>query len=235
MANDLNAVLYAADGCGGNGTEPLSGPELYQTMRLNVRVMIVAIASALVMPVAVTDRGHAGSETVELGKGLFLIAEPELHDPNFRETVILITQHGAQGTTGVVINRPTATLLSQVLPGRTELADRADVLHVGGPVGRREYVLLLRSRTRPELAQHVFGDVYVTQSADALVDALKSDDATTAIRLFAGYAGWAPGQLADEIARGSWRVVPADAGVLFDRDAEVIWKEMIRRTSEQFI
>lgn len=81
----------------------------------------------------------------------------------------------------------------------------------------------------------MFGDVYVTQAADALLDALKSDDETTAIRVFAGYAGCAPGQLADEIARGSWRVAPADAAVLFDRDSEVIWKEMIRRTSDQFI
>jgi putative transcriptional regulator len=77
--------------------------------------------------------------------------------------------------------------------------------------------------------------VYVTQAVEVLLDALKSDDPATAIRLFAGYAGWAPGQLADEIARGSWRVVPAEAAVLFDRDPEVIWKEMIRRTSEQFI
>jgi putative transcriptional regulator len=197
--------------------------------------MTVLIASALVMAVIGTDRGHAGSETIKLGKGLFLIAEPDLRDPNFSETVVLITQHSAQGSTGVVINRPTATPLSAVLPDRKELAERADVLHVGGPVGRREYLLLLRARTRPEHAQHVFGDVYVTQSADALLDALKSDDESTAIRLFSGYAGWAPGQLADEIARGGWRVVPADAGVLFDRDAEVIWKEMIRRTSEQFI
>jgi putative transcriptional regulator len=68
-----------------------------------------------------------------------------------------------------------------------------------------------------------------------LLDALQSDDETTAIRLFAGYAGWGPGQLAGEIARGSWRVVLADAAVLFDRDADVIWKEMIRRTSDQFI
>jgi putative transcriptional regulator len=204
-------------------------------MRTRLRVIIVTIAAALLMSVAGTDRGHGRSETVELGKGLFLIAEPSLQDPNFSETVVLVTDHGAQGTTGVVINRPTTTPLSAVLPDRKELAGREDVVHVGGPVGRQEYLLLLRARSRPEHAQHVFGDVYVTQSADALLDALRSDDESTAIRLFSGYSGWAPGQLADEIARGGWRVVPADAGVLFDRDAEVIWKEMIRRTSEQFI
>ncbi|MFZ5877100.1 MAG: YqgE/AlgH family protein [Nitrospirota bacterium] len=199
------------------------------------RLLIGAIAAALLVSVVAGDSGHAASETVELGKGLFLIAELDLRDPNFSETVILITHHSAQGTTGVVINRPTATALSEALPDRKELAGRSDVVHAGGPVGRRALQLLLRTRTRPEHAQHVFGDVYVTQAADVLLDALTSDDAATAIRLFAGYAGWAPGQLADEIARGSWRVVPAEAAVLFDRDPEVIWKEMIRRTSEQFI
>jgi putative transcriptional regulator len=197
--------------------------------------MFALIPVAVLILVAVSVRGHAASDAIELRKGLFLIAEPSLQDPNFSETVVLVTDHGAQGTTGVVVNRPTTTLLSAVLPDRKELAGREDVLHIGGPVGRREYLLLLRARSRPEHARHVFGDVYVTQSADALLDALKSDDESTAIRLFSGYSGWAPGQLADEIARGGWRVVPADAGVLFDRDAEVIWKEMIRRTSEQFI
>jgi putative transcriptional regulator len=197
--------------------------------------MIVLIPVAVLMLVAVAVRGHGANDALDLRKGLFLVAEPSLQDPNFSETVVLITHHSPEGTTGVVINRPTTTPLSAVLPDRKELAGRGDVLHVGGPVGRREYLLVLRARTRPEHARHVFGDVYVTQSADALLDALTSDDDLTAIRLFSGYAGWAPGQLADEISRGGWRVVPADAGVLFDRDAGVIWKEMIRRTSEQFI
>jgi putative transcriptional regulator len=81
----------------------------------------------------------------------------------------------------------------------------------------------------------VFDHVYLSQSVDVLADALNSDDSNAAVRMFAGYAGWAPGQLADEISAGGWRVVPADATVVFDRDADVVWKEMIRRTSEQYI
>jgi putative transcriptional regulator len=199
------------------------------------KISIVAVAVALLMIVAGGVQGRAAGESLELRKGLFLIAEPDLRDPNFRETVILLTHHSPQGTTGVVINRPTTTPLSEVLPDRKELAGRAEVLHVGGPVDRRVFLLLLRSRTRPEHAQHVFGDVYVTHAAEALADALKNADKDTAIRLFAGYAGWAAGQLADEIERRSWRVVAADATVLFERDADVIWREMIRRTSEQVI
>jgi putative transcriptional regulator len=175
------------------------------------------------------------AEPTELGKGLFLIAEPSLRDPNFREAVILITHHNATGTMGVIINRPTSTPLSHLLEDREDLTELTDTLHLGGPVDRGVLLLLVRSPARPEHAEHVFDHVYLSQSLDVLLDALKSDDPQTAVRLFSGYAGWAPGQLADEITRGSWRVVPADPSVLFDRDAEVIWKEMIRRTSEQFI
>lgn len=191
------------------------------------------MATLLAVTLAGAERVQA--ESVELGKGLFLVAEPSLRDPNFRETVILITHHNATGTMGVIINRPTTTPLSHLLADREEFAELRDTLHIGGPVDRRVLLLLVRSLARPDHSEQVFDHVYLSQSVDVLLDALKSDDPKTAVRVFLGYAGWAPGQLADEISRGSWRVVPADPSVLFDRDADVIWKEMIRRTSEQYI
>lgn len=195
------------------------------------RQLVVALLLAVVFPGP--ERSYA--EPIELAKGLFLIAEPALRDPNFRETVILITHHDATGTMGVIINRPTATPLSHLLPDRSDLEGRTETLYLGGPVERNILVLLVRMRSAPEHAHRVFGNVYLTQSIDVLDDALNSGDPPAGIRLFAGYAGWAPGQLADEIAAGGWRVVPADASVVFDRDADMIWKEMIRRTSEHFI
>jgi putative transcriptional regulator len=177
----------------------------------------------------------SAADSLRIDKGLFLIAEPHLRDPNFSQTVVLIIDHGARGTTGVIVNRPTTTLLSEVLSEPEELAGRSETLYVGGPVEPGLLLLLVRAHQPPEHAERVFDDVYVSRSTQALTDALKSDGPKTAIRMFAGYAGWAPGQLADEIRAGGWRVVPADAAVVFDRDTEVIWKEMIRRTSEQFI
>src|SRR3989338_3274969 len=67
-------------------------------------------------------------EPLHIRKGIFLVADPGLADPNFSETVILITHHGPQGTTGVVINRPTTTLLSRALPDLPSLADRPETL-----------------------------------------------------------------------------------------------------------
>lgn len=89
--------------------------------------MILAFVAALLALVVGCERGHAASAAVELKNGVFLIAEPSLRDPNFSETVILVTHHSPQGSTGVVINRPTTTLLSRVLPERKELAGRLAV------------------------------------------------------------------------------------------------------------
>lgn len=186
--------------------------------------------------VAGAPAGIAGAgEPLHIRKGLFLVAAPDLTDPNFSETVVLITRHGPQGTTGVVINRPTTTLLSHALPDLPSLADRPETLFVGGPVGREAVVMLMRTREPHESARRVFGDVYESRSADALANLLKQTDPKAAFRFYAGYAGWASGQLEDELDRGSWRVLPADSAVVFDRDPDVIWSEMIRRSSERFV
>lgn len=205
-----------------------------------VRVRSCRFAWAVVvcvMPI-VGMRGAAVAEAdgpMHVRQGLFLVADPDLTDPNFSETVVLITHHGPQGTTGVVINRPTTTLLSHALPDLPSLADRPETLFVGGPVGREAVVMLMRTREPHESARRVFGDVYEGRSADALAHILKQTDPKAAFRFYAGYAGWASGQLEDELDRGSWRVLPADSAVVFDRDPDVIWSEMIRRSSERFV
>lgn len=189
----------------------------------------------LLLLVSFAQPAPLSAEPIELGKGLLLIAEPTLRDPNFRETVILITHHDAGGTMGVIINRPTATPLSDLLPDLAELEGRSETLSIGGPVERNVLVVLVRMRSRPEHAHRVFDNVYVTQSTEVLRGALQSGDPTARVRMFAGYAGWAPGQLEREIADGGWRIAPVDSHVVFDRDADVMWKEMIRRTSDQYI
>ncbi|OGW61529.1 MAG: hypothetical protein A2638_01065 [Nitrospirae bacterium RIFCSPHIGHO2_01_FULL_66_17] len=190
-----------------------------------------------VMPiVGMRGAAVAGADgPTHVRQGIFLVADPGLTDPNFSETVVLITHHGPQGTTGVVINRPTTTPLSHALPDLPSLADRPETLFVGGPVGREAVVMLMRTIEPHESARRVFGDVYESRSADALAHLLKQTDPKAVFRFYAGYAGWASGQLEDELDRGSWRVLPADSAVVFDRDPDVIWSEMIRRSSERFV
>lgn len=173
---------------------------------------------------------HGASQAVtDLAKGKFLVAGRDLRDPNFAETVVLLIEYTADGAMGVVINRPTAVPLSEVFPEIEELRQRADRVHIGGPVGRTQLLLLVQSPHRHEGAHQVFGDVYVSGSR-ALLHRLAGETATgEKFRAYAGYAGWAPGQLDHEVSRGDWHILPATAQTIFDAAPEAIWPELIRQ------
>lgn len=171
----------------------------------------------------------------EITKGIFLVADPWLMDPNFSKTVVLITHHGPGGTMGVIINRPTTTRLSRALPDIKELKNRSDTLYIGGPVFHEVLVLLLRTHAHLQSTDQVLDDVYFSQSMDTLTDMLKENRPKGVFRVYAGHAGWAPGQLQAEIDRGDWRVLQAETGIIFKKDPETVWPEMIRRSSEQLI
>lgn len=173
---------------------------------------------------------HSASQTVtDLAKGKFLVAGKNLLDPNFAETVVLLIEYTADGAMGVVINRPTAVLLSELFPDITALQQRSDRVHLGGPVARMQMLLLVQSPHRPDGAQQVFGDVYVSGSRTLLQQLAGKATAGERFRAYVGYAGWAPGQLDQEVSRGDWYILPATAEVIFDTAPEAVWPELIRR------
>ncbi len=163
----------------------------------------------------------------ELAAGRFLVASRQLTDPNFSETVVLLVAYDREGAMGVVINRPTEVQLSAVLPEVEGSQQQSDTVYLGGPVARSHLLLLIRSDTPPEEAQHVTQDIYISTSRDLLRQV--SAEGRRRFRVYAGYAGWAPGQLDQEVARGDWRVLQADAETVFDKAPAQIWPELIRR------
>jgi putative transcriptional regulator len=171
----------------------------------------------------------------EITKGVFLVADPRLLDPNFKNTVVLVIDHGHDGTLGVIVNRPTSTLLTQLLPGIKEFQGQSDTLYIGGPVSQQVLLLLFRSPAPPESLTPVLDDIYFSQDMNMLTDTLKKNGRKAAFRIYAGYAGWASGQLQGEFDRGDWRIIRADSGTVFGKDPETVWPEMIRRSSEQLI
>ncbi len=183
-------------------------------------------------PVAVQP-GRQGSAT-QPAKGRFLIASRQLGDPNFAETVVLLLGYEARGAMGVVINRPTDVRLASALPDMTELRDRSDRVFVGGPVAGNVMVVLIRSKTSLKSAQRLFGDVYASGSLTALREALGKTGKTARLRAYAGYAGWGPGQLEREIARGDWYVTSADAATVFDKPSADVWPKLIQRFSGEW-
>jgi len=166
-----------------------------------------------------------------LEQGAALIAAPGLQDSNFRRTVVLVIDHGASGTLGVVLNRPSQVAVRDVLPLWGPHATVPRALYVGGPVQRRA-ALCIAALPAGVDAERTEGMIKVRGSL-ALVD-LEADPDLMApqlrgLRVFAGYAGWGGGQLAAEISRGDWVVVPALADdVLAPPDTD-LWGRILRR------
>jgi putative transcriptional regulator len=162
---------------------------------------------------------------------VFLVASPALQDPNFRETVVLVTHPREGGPWGVIINRPLEYRLSEVFTEYETLRDRKDVLFSGGPVMREGLVFLVQSSKPPPRAIPVLRDVHFISDLDWIDALLQRPEPTRGLRVYSGYAGWAPGQLQSEIARGGWHVLPADAETVFEKDPAQVWPELIKRAA----
>ncbi|MBZ0157138.1 MAG: YqgE/AlgH family protein [Alphaproteobacteria bacterium] len=178
---------------------------------------------------AAHESGVADRPGMSLSKGMFLVAARHLEDPLFGESVILLLEYSSRGTVGVIVNHPTGAKLSEIFPDIGRLRERNDPIYAGGPVARQQMLLLLQSDAQPEESLQVFKDIYVTTSAAALKKMAETLTPETRFRICAGYAGWAPGQLEKEIARGDWTVVTADAVTLFDTDPAILWQELLQR------
>ncbi|MEE8493444.1 MAG: YqgE/AlgH family protein [Nitrospirales bacterium] len=169
-----------------------------------------------------------------LGKGIFLVASPALRDPNFRQTVILLCEHGKDGALGVVVNRPTGMLLCEALPRIPILEAQRHVMYAGGPVQTNQVLLLYRLVDEPDDTHHVFDGVYLggdVQMAERLLTQI-SDMET--FRAYVGYSGWAPGQLENEMKTGSWITIPADPAIVFEQDSTQIWPDVLRSLGKPY-
>jgi putative transcriptional regulator len=157
--------------------------------------------------------------------GRFLIAKPQVTG-FFAETVVLLVDHGEHGSLGLIVNRPTPHSLAELLPAIEEARGHEEPAYWGGPVEPGGVLLLIRASAAPAGSAHVVADVHVSGSREALVALLAKPPAGAELRAYAGYAGWAPGQLAGELARGDWLVAPADAKSIFTRDPVGLWKKL---------
>ncbi len=196
----------------------------------SLRAGVIRAVTALAATLAAACCGAVfAAETA--ANAIFLVAKRELADPNFRETVVLVTHPQRGGPWGVIINRPLEHPLSEVFPDHASLKGRKDVLHFGGPVLRQRLVVLVRTAKPPPGATAFLRDVYTTADTNWIDGRLKRPEPTRGLKVFAGYSGWAAGQLQNEIARGGWHVLPADAETIFDKAPAAIWPELIERAT----
>jgi putative transcriptional regulator len=160
-------------------------------------------------------------------KGKLLIATEAIQGPAFKETVILLLNYGAAGAEGVVVNRPTEVLPAQALPEIAGIDRYEGPLYYGGPVDLFTLRALLLTDAPPENTIPIFDSVYIVPPEDNLLDQAQSN---ANLRFFIGYAGWAPGQLDQELAIGSWHVVDATEAIVFADDPGGIWRSLLPPT-----
>jgi putative AlgH/UPF0301 family transcriptional regulator len=167
----------------------------------------------------------------DLRPGSLLVAMPALSDPAFAGTVIYVLDHSDTGTLGVVLGRPSQVEIRDVLPGWCDLAVDPGVFHVGGPCETDTALCLAVSPAAVAVEgsplRRVAGDVYLV---DLDSDPTDLQEELNGLRVFAGYAGWSPGQLAGEIAEGAWACVPGRSGdVLSPASGPDLWREVMGR------
>jgi putative transcriptional regulator len=161
-------------------------------------------------------------------RGSLLIAGPQLLDPNFRRTVVLVADHGEEGAMGVILNRPSGMTVADAAPDLEPLIGPDAPIFAGGPVQPTSGVVLAEVA---EADEAVFGDIVLVPGLGELADVV--DDAGN-IRVFAGYAGWGPGQLDGELERDDWIVEPAQPADVFSEEPEALWGAVLERKGGQY-
>ena len=162
-------------------------------------------------------------------QGQLLVSSPALVDPNFRKTVVLIAHHDDEGAMGLVLSRPSSVSAAEAVPALDGLFGAADPVFVGGPVQPDAFMALAEFEDVGDAAAPIFGHVGF-MPAEAEPDELS----VLRIRLFAGYAGWGPGQLEAELDEPSWIVVAAQAGDPFADDPDDLWRTVVQRKGGRF-
>ena len=166
-------------------------------------------------------------------QGLLLVAKPSMLDPNFRETVVVVTQNEDGAALGVIINRPSRQSLASILPGNDRLKRFTEPMYFGGPVEEGGIFALYQvdgqGQGSEKLGQAfaLLPGVNLALHPEAVEALMEKPPAR--IRFYTGYSGWQPGQLRDEIERGGWYVMDADVATLFRTDMDKLWAELLRR------
>ena len=190
------------------------------------RPLLFTLLSLLLVDQAWADKADETD-----GKSVFLVATDQLKGTGFERTVVLMVHFGGRGgTTGLTINRPSKMLLKEAFPKITRLRDSDDALYLGGPVGSQSVFVLLRTEQPKEGMMPLIKDIYFVPGHQILAQPIEGDS-----RVFAGYTGWAQGQLQAEIERGDWRVIRRDPDIIFDRDTVDLWQQLSKRWSGNWI
>ena len=195
-----------------------NGPGMISAMRF---VFVIA-AVLLAAPVS-----HAQAQDED--PAVLLIASPAFRDLDFRQTVILAAPAPNGGHIGVILNRPTKRSLSSLFPEHEPSKKVIDPVYYGGPFSRGALVAVVKTPNPPGagavmLMKNLYLAFRVT-TIDQIIETTPND-----ARYFVGYVGWRPGELKSEIDRGVWSVLSADPDIVFRKDMDNLWEELLMQT-----
>jgi putative transcriptional regulator len=206
-----------------------------------IRVFALGFLTAVVVFIALLELGRSPSEQAVLvpaadlreakgeapSAGMLLVARRELYDPYFAGSVVLLLEHGSDGTLGLIVNRRFHITLADAVPDLGVPEAEQHRMFFGGPLGTHQVFMLLRNDKPVPDAHHVAADIYFSADREVLNKALEDSMPRNALHFYLGYASWTAGQLKREIASGSWYLIPGDSGVVFDTTIEELWKRLI--------
>jgi putative transcriptional regulator len=157
-----------------------------------------------------------------------LLSMPQMQDPNFARTVVLLGDYNADGAFGLVLNRPTDVAACEMVRLDPPVVGGNDMaLWIGGPVEPQRGWILLGEEPAGEF-KLIRDGLYLSTSQALLREVLETRPAPRA-RVLAGYAGWGPGQLDEELAQSAWLMADVDLDIVFDTSADVMWETALRR------
>ena len=160
---------------------------------------------------------------------VLLVSMPQMLDPNFSRTVVLLAEYSQRGAFGLVVNRQMTEPAHEVITPEPPLNIQKDVhLYLGGPVEPHRAWVLTSHRELDEEALEIADGVYLSAAPDLIKHALQSSP-DPQVRLVIGYAGWGPGQLDGELAASAWLMAPVEGDLVFDTPLNVMWETVIRR------
>jgi len=181
-----------------------------------------ALIGILLIAAALSARGE------DLDKPLLLVASHELQGPYRHTAVLVVPMRGRH--VGFILNRATDMTMGSLFPEHPPSAKVAEPVFLGGPESTNA-IFAMVTRDPGQGAVHLFGDVFVTAHAKA-VDQIIEQTPNDA-RYYAGFVGWQPGELADELEKGWWYATQPDRSTVFDRDPADLWETLVERLGKR--
>jgi len=187
---------------------------------LRLLTLLVFLGCAAPLPAAAQDDDDGA---------MLLVAHPAFRDLDYRQTVVLAAPAPNSGHVGVILNRPTRRSLSSLFPEHEPSKKVIDPVRYGGPFSRGALVALVRSKDTPgDGSVQLMKNLYLAfrvNTIDHIIESTPND-----ARYYVGYVGWRPGELKAEIERGIWAVLDADIDIVFRKDTENLWEELLQQT-----